>query len=441
MPYIFTAILWLFTLAACGGNGDNSVQADGFLEKIEALERENANLEESLARMQTTLSRMELITIGTPPVVSDGGRFHFYEIDCGGDCEMLELPLLWADISGVERFTKARIEWENEFDEKGNIRVFERGNANIRLLPDGTFIANLWHNTKISGTYTEMTLGNETAVLFTHNGKTLSGGGVNTFVPTGFVTVVGGIVDGILTMPEDWDDGHNHGMEFAFIQYPLVFVGENNQRITMFADKTFTAEFSDGIKIIGYYGIRATSVTFVPGSPSFSGNGVPVGSFLLAGFVSCSDVNGGESVPDPGDEPNPGEGANSGEDANQTQTHNQQQNQNQEQTTSQNTNQNQGQTTNQNANQNTNQNANQNTNQNQNQEQTTNQNANQNQDQTTNQNTNQNQEQTTNQNPDTAQHNNNENTDDCDDCDEPQENHNHQQEPDLDWCDECGEYH
>jgi len=169
------------------------------------------------------------------------------------------------------------------------IRVFENGNVNIRLFPDGTFIANLFHNSRITGTYTEMTQGDETAVLFTHNGITTAESGAVSFETPGRVTVVGGIAGGVLTMPEDWDDGHGHSRDFMYQAYPMVFAGSDNQEIILYADNTFAANFAGDIKILGFYAIRRTNITFALGSPGFSNSGVPTGIFLLAELITGGD--------------------------------------------------------------------------------------------------------------------------------------------------------
>jgi hypothetical protein len=91
-------------------------------------------------------------------------------------------------------------------------------------------------------------------------------------------------------------------MDFPIRAYPLVFVGENDQRIVLHADNTFEANLDGDVLIIGFYGMRATSVTFVPGSPTFSSGGDPVGTFLFARLTTCSD-HGDEPGPEP--EPDP----------------------------------------------------------------------------------------------------------------------------------------
>jgi hypothetical protein len=240
---------------------------------VPALEREIERLEREAEELRAAMNRLE----GALAAPSGGPIEHNHVLrGCEGDCVELELPELWAGISGAGVFTLAYDPEHNSGNMQGSIRVFENGNANIRLFPDRTFIANLFHNTKITGMYAEVTDGHETAVLFTHSG----------------MTVVGGIVDDILTIPEDWDDGHGHGMDFAYRAYPLVFMGENGQKIILDADNTFEANLAGNEKIIGFYGIRAASVTFAPGSPTFDRNGVPVGTFLAAELRTC----GGDSA-------------------------------------------------------------------------------------------------------------------------------------------------
>jgi hypothetical protein len=148
------------------------------------------------------------------------------------------------------------------------------------------FIANLFHNTKITGTYTELTQGGETAVLFSHNGETTVEDGAGSFRAPGLTTVVGGITNGILTIPIDWDCGHDHGLDFTYRAYPLIYEGENGQTITLHADNSFAASFSGDVTIYGFYGIRLQSVTFVPGSPTFNNSGALIGTVLTAGLIT-----------------------------------------------------------------------------------------------------------------------------------------------------------
>ena len=284
---IIIAVLALLFTGACGRNQNQNAE---MYAQIEELENHNADLEAAISQLESTIALLEATVTSYREVRQAGEmKVQFQQAECNDNCVILELPELWAQMSGVQSFTKASTVFEADHDVRTQIRVFERGNANIRLFPDGTFVANLWHNTKVTGTYRELTQGHETAVLFTHSGKTLLSGGESTFYETGTVTVVGGIVDDILTMPEDWDDGHGHGMEFDFIAYPLVFVGDYDQSIVLNADNTFVANFVGDITVIGFYGMRAASVTFSPGSPTFSSGGLPVGSFLHARFLTCAD--------------------------------------------------------------------------------------------------------------------------------------------------------
>jgi len=260
--------------------------------EIERLEREADELEALIIRLENANGASDIISAAHTHVLRD----------CIYDCIELELPELWVEISGFDRFTLGYNPAQNAINAQEHIRVFENGNANVRLFPDGTFIANLFHNTKITGTYTEMTDGREVAVLFTYSGINNISGGVSSFESTGLTTVVGGIVDNVLTIPEDWDDGHGHGMAFTFRAYPLVFIGDDGQRIILHADSTFEASLANNVRIIGFYGIRATSITFVPGSPTFDRNGNPVGIFLFAELRVCGSDSADGSVQGDDDE-------------------------------------------------------------------------------------------------------------------------------------------
>jgi len=287
-------VLSLSVITACSGD-DSKIQELEY--EIESLRNEQLRLEDEAERLRSEHSRLEDEAATLEEVIAslemaaytpiDTGEHAHILRDCVEDCIELDLPELWAEISGVASFTLA-YNPEQAIDNT-QIRVFENGNANIRLFPDGTFIANLFHNTKITGAYTEMSDGQEIAVLFTYSGINNLSHGVSAFEATGLVTVVGGIVDDILTIPEDWDDGHGHGIDFVFRPYPLVFMGENGQRIILHGDNTFEANFANDVRVLGFYGIRATSITFVPGSPTFDGHGMPVGTFLLGGLRMCGD--------------------------------------------------------------------------------------------------------------------------------------------------------
>jgi len=80
-----------------------------------------------------------------------------------------------------------------------NTRVFAGGgNQVITLYGDGTFRAQLPHNVRRSGTFTESTEGGVTRVAFTNGG-----------------TVHFGAITGrVLTIPWEWEDGCGHGNEF-----------------------------------------------------------------------------------------------------------------------------------------------------------------------------------------------------------------------------------
>lgn len=178
------------------------------------------------------------------------------------------------------------------------LRVFYNGNSDVWLYPDGRFIMNYFHNTKITGTYSEIPDprgGDESALMFTHNGKShFNNEDGASFEWSGEipVTVVGGIANGILTIPEDWEDDHGHGNKYK-LREKLVFAAENGNKITLNVDRSFTAEFSYGIKIMGYYAARAyavenetpyvyNNVIFIPGAPGFSSSGELLGAVFVA---------------------------------------------------------------------------------------------------------------------------------------------------------------
>jgi len=238
--------------SGCTNKDDGSAEIERLEREVERIELEKTGLEENASRLGTTIIQLE---------------------------------------SDVERLS-------------AQTRVFYNGNSDIWLFPDGTFILNYFHNTKYSGTYEEKTEGNETAVLFTYNGAALIASGESSYEPSGNspVTVVGGIVDNILTIPEDFEDDHGHGNKYKQRE-TLVFEGGNGNKITLNTDRSFIAEFNNGIKIMGYYAIRAfaqdhnpaegtpmpygfNSVTFIPGMPTFNASGELGGAVFAVPIVN-----------------------------------------------------------------------------------------------------------------------------------------------------------
>ena len=69
-------------------------------------------------------------------------------------------------------------------------RIFTGGGQTVTLFEDGTFTANLAHETR-KGTYTESSEG---SVLFVSEG----------------IEANGRIVNNDLSLPEEWDDHHGH---------------------------------------------------------------------------------------------------------------------------------------------------------------------------------------------------------------------------------------
>ena len=78
-------------------------------------------------------------------------------------------------------------------------RVFALGSHTVTLNADGTFEARLFHGFSVDGEYTESTVAGVLTVTFTHDGQ----------------EVRGTIVDDVLTIPHEWEDGHGHGTQFT----------------------------------------------------------------------------------------------------------------------------------------------------------------------------------------------------------------------------------
>jgi hypothetical protein len=165
--------------------------------------------------------------------------------------------------------------------EQEPIRVFENGNANVRLFPDGTFIANLANFRRITGTYTELGESGEIVILFSYNGVLVrESGTVSTFETSDVLTqLFGEIIGDVLTIPAEWDEELLR-LDYVYRDYPLVFANETGQKITLNADSSFTAEFINDVLIIGYHAMRERDVVFIPGSPSANSSGNVQGTFL-----------------------------------------------------------------------------------------------------------------------------------------------------------------
>ena len=78
--------------------------------------------------------------------------------------------------------------------QQSKTRVYTDGQQTITLHHNGKFTAALAHEAE-SGTYTETSNDGVITVTFTTVGK----------------SVAATIIDDILTLPEEWDDGHGHG--------------------------------------------------------------------------------------------------------------------------------------------------------------------------------------------------------------------------------------
>ena len=77
-------------------------------------------------------------------------------------------------------------------------RVFYNSGQTVTLYSNGKFTALLSHNAQRKGTYSESTTDGNTMIVFTYDG----------------ITGFGSIEDNVLTIPDEWNDGHGHGTEF-----------------------------------------------------------------------------------------------------------------------------------------------------------------------------------------------------------------------------------
>ena len=84
-------------------------------------------------------------------------------------------------------------------NQQSDTRVYALGVNTITLSGDGTFDAQPGCAGSKSGTFSESLSGDVTIVSFTHDGMTANGR----------------IVGNVLTIPDEWDDGHGHGTEFT----------------------------------------------------------------------------------------------------------------------------------------------------------------------------------------------------------------------------------
>ena len=85
-------------------------------------------------------------------------------------------------------------------------RVFAvPGGQSVSLYENGRFVADLFHNVNISGTFTEDENGNVTTISFTHGGNTVSTQ----------------IEDNVLILPVPWRATcrlHSHEIEFPLVR-------------------------------------------------------------------------------------------------------------------------------------------------------------------------------------------------------------------------------
>ncbi|MCL1788924.1 MAG: hypothetical protein FWG33_01040 [Oscillospiraceae bacterium] len=86
---------------------------------------------------------------------------------------------------------------------RGEAEVYSAGGISVKLYDkNGTFTAALSHNKSKSGTYTRAFEDGEVKISFKVGGS----------------TNVGRIVNGLLHLPDEWDDGHGHSSVLPFAE-------------------------------------------------------------------------------------------------------------------------------------------------------------------------------------------------------------------------------
>ena len=131
------------------------------------------------------------------------------------------------------------------------LRVFTSGDEKVLLLPDRLFFAKLSHGTVIYGYFYELTEGDEAAVVFRYNDDS--------------EMEIGGILGDVLTIPAAWDDGHGHDLDYTLSDQTLVFLGEDDQSVTLNADNTYIVDFGSDVVSTGTYSFIGQRVIFAVG--------------------------------------------------------------------------------------------------------------------------------------------------------------------------------
>ena len=103
-----------------------------------------------------------------------------------------------AAVCGAVLVTIAVLLIVGQIQQRGT-RTFISGRNSVTLNTDGTFRAALPHGVERSGTFTETTTDGVTTVSFNQGGTTVNGN----------------IEDNVLTIPDEWDDGHGHPRSYT----------------------------------------------------------------------------------------------------------------------------------------------------------------------------------------------------------------------------------
>ena len=79
--------------------------------------------------------------------------------------------------------------------QQSKVETYGDGHQNIRLFPDGSFTAALYHDERYEGTYSKSDADGIVVIVFTADGA----------------AVAGFIDNSVLTLPVEWQDDHGHG--------------------------------------------------------------------------------------------------------------------------------------------------------------------------------------------------------------------------------------
>jgi len=86
-------------------------------------------------------------------------------------------------------------------NQNSGAEIYSLGGQSVQLFSNGTYTARLAHNSN-AGTYTKTAEGHRTLIIFNTRGEETNGY----------------IENNLLYLPDEWDDGHGHGMIFQRVK-------------------------------------------------------------------------------------------------------------------------------------------------------------------------------------------------------------------------------